>query len=350
MPHDNRDLGREVRDRIKRTGEKYQEALTAIRDGRRFIFADDVERFLAGEGRRGIPHEEAEDKEFLLAGMHNRVSECHTCGNPGDAGAEDITVQLVVASYDPDLSPATKLLELRRNHARCAPSKLLWVNQRDLSYAPAHTAMCLRDQSLLEGTFAIAPRPVMLPPDLGLDPHGAPEPALLIAIEVTEDRGRGAARWLSELERVFWLPAGFGERFTEAAVKPGWSLRLVRGHQNSLAPNWIAIRVAEPFKEDEPPGHLYLGPLDISAAWAEALPAAGTRGSILTLIGPRALNTEVPPIPTELERGQLEELLEDGMFLGGYLPFIHDEVSTGQGAPLLDASGHVHGPDGPKRG
>jgi hypothetical protein len=50
MPHDNRDLGREVRDRIKRTGEKCQEALTAIRDGCRFIFADDVERFLAGRG------------------------------------------------------------------------------------------------------------------------------------------------------------------------------------------------------------------------------------------------------------------------------------------------------------
>ncbi|MGV9384640.1 hypothetical protein ACWDRB_53110 [Nonomuraea sp. NPDC003707] len=348
MPHDNRDLGREVRNRVKRTGEKYQEALTAIRDGRRYIFAADVDRFLAGEGRRGIPHEEAEDKEFLLASMRNGVSECYTCGDPGDASAEDITVQIVVTSYDPDLSPATKLLELRRNHARCAPSKLLWVNQRDISRAPAHTTMCLRDQSLSEGTFAITPRPVMLPPDFGLDPQGAPEPVLFITVEVTEDRGRGAAPWLSELERVFWLPAGFGERLTEATVQPGWSVRLVQGYQSSLVPNWVAIRVAEPFEEDEPPGHLYLGALDLPTDWAEALPAAGTRGRILVLVGPRALNREVPLVSAEFEPGQLGELLEDGAFLGAYLPFIHDRVSTGQGAaPLPGASDHVHGP---KRG
>lgn len=333
MPHDNRDLGREVRDRIKRTGEKYQEALAVIRDGRRFIFADDVERFLAGEGRRGISHDEAVDKELLLAGWRNRtVCECYACGNPGDARAEDITIQLVVTGYDPDLSPATKLLELRYNHARCAPSKLMWVNRRDISHAPARTTMRLGDGSLVGGTFAITPRPVMLPPDARLARHGAPEPALLITVEVTEDHGHGAGAWLSKLERSFWLPAGFGERFAEASVKPGWSVRLVQGYHDSFAPDCVAIRVAEPFRDDEPPGHLYLGALDIPAGWAEALSATGTRDRILVLVGPRALKCEVPLVPEEFEPGRLGELLEGGAFLGACLPFIHDQVGSGQRA------------------
>ncbi len=202
--------------------------------------------------------------------------------------------------------------------------------------------------SLFHAAGARQPRPVMLPADLGLDPQ-VTEPALLINVEVAEDRGRGAAPWLSELERVFWLPAGFGERFTEATVEPGWSVRLVQGYQSSLAPNWVAIRVAEPSREDEPPGHLYLGALDIPVAWSEALPATGTRGRILVLVGPRGLNREVPLVSAEFKPGQLGELLEDGAFLGAYLPFIHDQVGT-QGAPLLGASGYVAGPDGPKRG
>ncbi|WP_049561219.1 hypothetical protein [Nonomuraea sp. SBT364] len=115
---------------------------------------------------------------------------------------------------------------------------------------------------------------------------------------MTEDRGRGAAPWLSELERVLWLPAGFGEHFTEATVNPG---------------------------------HLYLGALDLPAAWAGAL------------------NCEVPLVSADFEPGQLGELLEDGAFLGAYLPFIHDQVGT-QRAPLTGASSYVHGPDGPKRG
>ncbi|MEU9837181.1 hypothetical protein AB0D67_37070 [Streptosporangium sp. NPDC048047] len=330
MPHHNRDLGRQVRDRIKRTGERYQEALAVIRDGRRFIFADDVERFLAGEGRRGVSHDEVVDKELVLAGIRDRtVYACHTCGDSGDARTEDITIQLVVTRYDPDLSPATELLELRYNHARCAPSALIRVNRRDVSHAPAHTTMCLGDESGVEGRFAITPRPVMVPPGV-LDPRSAPEPALMITVEVTDDHGRGATTWLSKLERSLWLPAGFGEHFTEAAVRPGWSVRLVQGDLNGLVPNWVAVRVAEPSAEDEPPGHLFLGALDIPVAWSEALSATGVRDRILVLVGPRAPECEVPLVPVEPEPGLLGGPLKDGAFLGAYLPFIHDRTGSGR--------------------
>ncbi|GAA3026833.1 hypothetical protein [Streptosporangium longisporum] len=333
MPHDNRDLGREVRDRVRRTGEKYREALAVIRSGRRFVLAEDVERFLAGEGLRGVPRDDVVDKELVLSGMRDRtVYECSTCGDPGDAGVEDITVQLVVTRYDPDLSPATTLLELRFNHARCAPSKVRWVNERDVSRAPAHTTMCLGDESGVQGRFAIAPRPVMVPPDVRLDPRGTPEPALLITVEVTEDHGHGAPAWLSRPERILWLPAGFGERFTEATVRPGWSVRLVQGDHDGLAPDWVAVRVKEPVREDEPPGHLYLGVLGIPAAWAEALSATGARDRILVLVGPRPLRREDPLVAEEFEPGRPGEPLEDGAFLGAFLPFVHDR-STGAITP-----------------
>ncbi|MGW4639633.1 hypothetical protein ACWEN6_13950 [Sphaerisporangium sp. NPDC004334] len=328
----DRDLQRAARRRQAQTGESYQDALAALRaDWQRFgqlryVLSDDVTRFFRGVGWRGISVDNMRDHRSVLANWAP-VYECGTCGDDGDVRAEDTSLQLHVASYDPDLSPVTALLASERHHARCAPSRVVWAVQIDIPHGPNKMALPASARPEVEAELAITARPVMLRYH---DPELPPAPAFLVSAEVTEDHGVGAGPWLSELALALWMPAGFedvmvfefDELMITASADPGWSVRVVQGYPSALTPQWAAVRMTEP-TEGEEPHHLFLGPVDVPAEWAAA--AAG-RDEILLLVGPDRGDLEVPKVPTHPTDDELRDLVEAGVLSGAFVPFTLDQV------------------------
>jgi hypothetical protein len=297
MPKDERALTRAVRERMEHTGETYAAARDAIlaergSGTRRYVLAPDVEAYMRGE------------------------IWCRTCYEHGDARAEDTSLQLVVAAYDPDLSPTTMMISSQRHHAPCAPSKISWARNVDVPRGPYGVSLPAEAKPEVEGEYAVTVRPHLIV----FDPSEPPEPALLIHVEVTEDHGEGAGPWLSQLEVSVLRPAGFADISAVESIE-GWSVRAVDGH-SSMSPQWIAVRVEE-VTEGRLPDHLYLGALELPQPWLEA---SADRGELLVLVGPCAINGEVPTIPDRIAPYEIDELLESGALLAGYVPFVLDQL------------------------
>ncbi|WP_336214307.1 hypothetical protein [Nonomuraea sp. LPB2021202275-12-8] len=328
MTRNDRDEQKAARRRQQQTGEPYQDALSYIRSAwqrldhdLRYVLSDDVQAYMRGEGWRGLPLDQVEDMRAWLA---NRTPtyECEWCGEDGDARTEDTSMQLVVAAYDPDLSPVTGQIASKRHHARCQPSKLVQAQPVDIPRGPRAVALPASARPEVEAEIAISVQPVWVPEVLDFepkdpdDPHSGTEPALLVTVAVTDDRGQGEGSWLTELELSVWRPARFNDLMANAQAGPGWSVRVVEGYPSSLAPQWVAVRMTPP-EEGREPHHLYVGALDAPEAWSQALRG---RERLLLLAGPLQMGGAAPEIPEKVDPDQLAELLEEDAVLAAYVP------------------------------
>ncbi|MFI6603732.1 hypothetical protein ACIBHX_46515 [Nonomuraea sp. NPDC050536] len=334
MSNNDRDLQRAARRRQRHTDEPYQVALAAIREDwrrldseLRYVLSDEVQAFMRGQGWRGVSLDDVEDMRSWLA---NRTPTyvCEWCGDDGDARQEQTTLQIIATGYDPDLSPLTRMVGSKRNHARCAPSQLSWIYPIDLPRDPVGIRVPASARPEMEGEFAITAHPVLLPAEPDAERPATREPALLIRIEVTQDHGQGAAAWLAELEMQLWEPDGFDDPMEATEVAEGWSVRIVRGWPSTLAPQWLAVRTSEP-QDGQQPDHLYLGALDVPDAWVEAVRG---RQQLLLLIGPRPMYGAAPVIDEQVSDDQLAEFMEEGVLLAGYVPLELDERDGQPGA------------------
>ncbi|WP_380708552.1 hypothetical protein [Sphaerisporangium corydalis] len=338
MPHDDRDLTRAARRRMRRTGEGYEAALAAIRDGRRrlarlrYVLTADVRRLMRGEGRcrvalgtgdaRGGDRHAAtvDDGEGVgcwLAGLPP-VYRCRVCGGAGDARAEDTGLRLAVAPDDPDLSPGVATITTLRHHARCAPSEVIRSDAAGVPRGPFGVSLPADAAPESTGEFAVVAQPVTVPAGLGL--MAGAEPALLVTAEVTEHLGAGPTAWLWQFELSVWRPAGFREPSFAERAGPGWSVRVVPGRPGGAVPGWVAVRRSEP-AAGRAPDHLYLGAVDVPGGWAEAVRG---RDALLLLAGPIATHGDAPRIPSRVGPDRLAELLGDGTLLAAYAPLVHD--------------------------
>ncbi|MEV4806841.1 hypothetical protein AB0K18_43175 [Nonomuraea sp. NPDC049421] len=322
----DRDLQRVARRRQNATGEDYQVALNTTRaawqrldNQLRYTLSDDVTAFMRGEGWRGITLDDVEDMRTWLA--HRKPTyECDWCDGDGDVRREDTSLQLIVAAYDPDLSPVTAMLGSRRYHARCRPSKVTWADKVDIPRGPRAAALPASARPEIEAEIAVTAQAVWVPALLDFEPQDAPyaasEPALLISVEVADDRGQGAGPWLTELELALWRPSGFDEIMANKTAESGWSVRVVDGYPSSAAPQWVAVRMSAP-EDGAMPDHLYLGALDIQEEWRMALDG---RKRLLVVVGPLQVGGAAPEIPGQPDADQLAELLEEGVLLAAYMP------------------------------
>lgn len=327
MTRHDRPEQKAARRRQRATGETYQAALASIREAwqrldheLRYVLSDDVEAFMGGQGWRGVSLGQVEDMRSWLANREPAY-ECDSCGGDGDARREDTTLQLIVAAYDPDLSPVTAMLGSRRYHARCQPSKVVWAHQVDIPQGPRVVALPSSARPEIEAEITLTVQPVVVPGlfDFELEELDDPqvtEPALLITAAVTDDRGQGAGPWLTELELAVWRPAGFDALLANAQAEPGWSVRVVQSDSSDLTPPWVAVRMSDP-EEGREPHHLYLGGLDLPEAWLQAVRG---QDQLLLLVGPLQSNGAAPQIPEKVEAGQLVQCLEEGVLLAAYTP------------------------------
>ncbi|NBE98115.1 hypothetical protein FE391_33645 [Nonomuraea sp. KC401] len=254
-----------------------------------------MKAFMRGEGWRGVTLDNVEDMRSWLANR-KPTYECDWCGDDCDARREDTSLQIIATAYDSDLSPVTRMISSKRQHARCVPSKMNWVRQIDIPRGPVAAGLPSSVRPDMVGEFAVTVQPVMLPAEMDFDkdsPEATAKAALLVTAAVIEDHGQGAVAWLNELELTVWREAGFDELFAVAEVAPGWSVRLVRNYPSSLTPEWVAVRMTEP-EEGETPLHLYLGGVDIPEEWAEA---ARGRDTVMLLVGPISAGGDVQEVP-----------------------------------------------------
>ncbi|MDF5753685.1 hypothetical protein [Spongiactinospora sp. TRM90649] len=312
MAHDDRDLTRATRRRMRRTGESYQTALAAVRverEGGRVLRYD-----ITGEMARFVQDEHGGDSGLLT--RLDPAYTCPVCAAPGDARADTTGLRLQVAPYDPDLTPAATLIGVTRHHARCRPSDMVHVDVTAVPREPAVLVLPAAPTPEAEGRFALSARAVLAPGGV---------PALLLLAEVVEDFGTGPTPWLWNLELTVWRPAGFAAPSLARKTAPGWSARIVRGGPEDRTPGWAAIRTREP-EYGRTPDHLFLGVVDIPGEWAEA---ARDRATLLLLAGPVVVAGDAPRIPREIGPDTPSDLLRDGHLLAAYTPLTMEDRSRG---------------------
>ncbi|GIF75654.1 hypothetical protein [Asanoa siamensis] len=166
----------------------------------RWILTDDVRAWFAGQGWRGVRYPD------LFAWLDNDVStayDCDWCGESGDARTGDSSISLVIAAYDPDLSPVTAHLATYKYHAACKPSSVAWAHQVDIPAGPQRVALPASAAPEMVSTIELDGRPLVYADD---EEQVA---VLLLTAAVVDDLRQGAAPWLTEL-RMFLRQHGFG--------------------------------------------------------------------------------------------------------------------------------------------
>jgi hypothetical protein len=306
-------------DLAERTGMKYTDALVVVtpadsprqpRD--RWQLTDELRAFFAGQGWRGVAYGDLYD---WVDGLRTRF-ECDWCYDDVDARTEDASLELVVAGYDPDLSPQTGMLTCKKYHARCKPSKLSWAFPvPDLLTEPYGIELPASAKPEMAGEFKITARPVL---------HDEPDvPAmLLLTATVTEDHGQGAAAWINELG-FFFGANGFAspDSLLVSDEEPEqWSVRIATNYPSSGVPQWLGVRTG-PLKVGQAPNHFFLGMVDLPEQWVAK---ARTDGEVLVCFGSRTEYGEVVELVEELGADELIELIDDHAVIARSLP-IADE-------------------------
>jgi hypothetical protein len=299
-----------ARDLAARTGLKYTAALAIVtpsdppRQPRaRWILTDFQRAFFAGEGWHG--GHPGVDLYDWVDGLKTSF-ECDWCAEDADATAEDCTLQLIMAGYDPDLSPTTGMLTVKKHHARCRPTgpfgsldSIVWCVPVDIPTGPYEVALPATAKPDVAGEFAITAVPLL--PD---DPD---VPAMLVLLAtLTEDHGVGAEPWHNELQLAL-EDAGFTHHDVEHEGDPGWSVRIVTDYP-AEAPRWLAVRTTPP-RPGVQPHHLFLGALDLSDEWVARARAAQ---QVLVCAGV-TFGDDMPEV-------NLFGLLQDGTLLARLLP------------------------------
>jgi len=310
-----------ARDLVGRTGMPYTAALRHLatvaeppRPRHQWVLTDEVHAFLSGRTWRGCYFEDL----YRWLDRLDPTYECRTCDEPGDARTVASSVVLVVAAYDPDLSPRTVQLFTYKHHAACAPSAVIWAQAADVPSEPIEIGLPASAKPEMVAVLRLTPRFVSA---FGETETGDPDTvaALLLAVEVVQDHGQGAAPWLTELQMML-AQDGFGhpDSLGGCQVDEDWSLRIVTDYPSSLAPRWLALRTS-PATDAAAPEHLFLSVLDVPTEWAER---ARDRDRVLVLVGPLPAGPrhEVPELPAELNPEVLADLAEDGTLIGGWVP------------------------------
>lgn len=311
-----------ARELAGRTGMNYTEALRHVSDTGaqrtprwRWVLTDEVSRFFAGEGWRNVQIENLYD---WLDGL-DPVYECDWCAEHGDAREVDSSIRLVVAAYDPDLSPVTGILFSYKHHATCKPSMISWAAPVDVPRGPHRIALPASSKPEIVGEFAITATAVVRADD-EMDGNAEPSAELVLTIEVVEDHGQGVLPWLTELGLTL-NSDGFGHPDSLITNHGNdWALRIATDYPSSLAPQWIALRTG-PAGDGTAPTHFYLGALDLPANWIEL---ARHHGQVLLCFGPFPQAGELVELPGQLDAADLDELVDDGVFIVGWVQVTAD--------------------------
>lgn len=286
-----------ARELAARTGMKYTAALRLLgRDAQReplhrWILTDDLRAWFAGQGWRNAYYGDLYDWLDDLTPSY----ECDWCGEPGDAREIDSSIKLVIAAYDPDLSPITGHLFTYKYHAACKPSTITFARQIDIPPLPQRIELPASAQPDIAGELELDARPILVS-DLGEEP---PHAVLLITAQVVDDHGEGAAPWLNEL-RLNLSAHGLGEPDLDNAS--GWSVRIATDYPSTQASEWIAVRT--PHGTPASPHHLLLAAMDLPPDWVAA---ARSTGHVTVVLGPCSIHWDEPQISI----GPLGDELED---------------------------------------
>lgn len=310
-----------ARELAGRTGMTYTEALRHVSDTGvqripryRWVLTDGVRRFFAGDGWRNVQIENLYD---WLDGL-DPIYECDWCGEPGDAREVDSSIRLVVAAHNPDLSPVTGILFSSTHHATCTPSMISWAAPVDVPRGPHRIALPSSVKPEIVGEFAITAAAVVCADDE--DSDAEPYAALVLTSQVLEDHGQGAVPWLNELGLAL-TANGFGHPDSLITnYENDWALRIATDYPSSLAPPWIALRTG-PAEDATAPPHFYLGALDLPANWIEL---ARHHGQVLLRVGPFPQAGELVELPGQLDAADLDALVDDGVFLVGWVQVTAD--------------------------
>jgi hypothetical protein len=224
----------------------------------RWILTDDVRAWFAGDGWRGLHYPDLYD---WLDHEVQPTYDCDWCDEPGDARDVDSSIALTIASFDPDLSPATVHLFTHKYHATCKPSAIRWAHPSPMTIPTGPQLIGLPssvrpDQS---GELELDARPLVLAGD---EEH-LDQAVLLLTARVVDDLGQGVAPWLTEFE-LFLRRHGFAQpgSVTDTHVAE-WSMRV----ESLQEPQWIALRTAH--TADGGVRGLLLSAMDLPAAWVE---------------------------------------------------------------------------------
>ncbi|RJL21052.1 hypothetical protein [Bailinhaonella thermotolerans] len=316
------DRKQHTREYATRNGLTYQRAEAQLRARRadpehdrvrRYVLSGEVAAILAGEGLRGVA--QVEPADAWLARRTPRY-ECDVCHREGDARIEDTTLGLVMAAYDPDISPVTGMISSRRQHAACGGCWVHWAYNVEIPQGPTFLSLPAIAEPDLAAELSVEVHPILLP-----DGEGEQQPALMTTVQVTKDAGAGAAAWLSQLELML-REAGFGT-LDDPGEAEGWSVRVVEHYPASYTAQWVAVR-ATPARDGVAPDHVYLGAWSPSWEW---LAAVGRSRHILLIVGPVSVAGEVPDPPDPGNVEALWELDEEGALLAAQVPFELDDMS-----------------------
>lgn len=312
---------RAARDLVSRTGMKYTAALATItrtvppRAPRaRWQLMDEVRDYFHGRGWHGVWYVGLYDWLDRLATRFD----CRACGEPVNAEVEDASVELVVAAYDPDLSPRTTQVTTRTYHAACRASGVNWLTP-PVPRGPYRFLLPANNRPTVEGEFETTLWPLVR--------TGAKEPAavLVVIANVTDDHGEGPGSWLEEL--ASWLrDEGLDEPFLvekeEEFGPQDWALRITPEDPGARTPGWLALRTSPPTTGQRP---TYFA-LTTRALAPEWIAAARARGRVLLYTGPLPQSGKAPILPETITSEDLDELVEDALLLAGWVPLVDPPV------------------------
>lgn len=299
-----------AKDLVRRTGMPYTAALDIVTPPAeewapcdRWVLTEDVHGFFTGAGWHGVYYKDL----YAWVDSLRPVYECEWCGEDGDARREDSAFDLIVTAYDPDLSPATRWMGTKKNHARCQPSRVLWAYPVPAGGAVHTKRLPATAAPERHGEFQLTGTGIVLDDDGAAEDDGVAPPLLLLTAEVTDTLGEPAAAWHTELE---FFARGHG--FSEAGgIEPGHEPLVLRVSPGDDA-SFVALRTEEP-SVGQAPHHFYGGALDLPPGWVEGV---RERGEALVVLGPLAVNGRVPDVSGAVhDHDELHELLDDGVFL-----------------------------------
>lgn len=240
---------------------------------RRFVLTSDVEALLDGWGVRGVVYDP--DLWTWLYEVRPAAGDCDWCGDRVDARVEDTSVRITMAAYDPDLSPATKMLASRLCHAGCKPSHVGWARRVDLDSSPTPFSLVVAGHEDRPGGFQWVVRPVVLG-DLGPDADEDAQAALVFVGQVTETHGEPVRAWQDELT-LYLRELGFAKA-DGLGGSDGFAVRVADDDGRP----WAAVRLPAD-SHDRPVKHFWLGRFDPPQGWVAA---ARRNCRVLLVAGP----------------------------------------------------------------
>ncbi|GAT68981.1 hypothetical protein PS9374_04646 [Planomonospora sphaerica] len=271
----------------------------------RYVVSAETAAFLAGEGMHGIGPSEPGSLNRHLTDLLPTYA-CGTCGAPGDAYADTTALHVLVAAYEPDLSPITEVLNLSRHHARCAPPQLRW---KHVAYLTAGAQQVLvpagrHHEPAAECTLTLHPLILANP----FDTTGLAEPVLLIAASVLQDHGRGTPYWLNQMEHKWWRPDGFTDHPVRGFAAD-WTIRIEDGTRSQDS-QWIAVRYGTDHAGD--PVGLCAAALELPQPWLDLV---RDRQELLVLVGPITVAGQADSLPPDLAPRQIAAMIADGSLI-----------------------------------